>query len=119
MCHLRSASRLKIFEKRKIHNDRSLNEITGKPNYDTTFSIDIVDQQCAICNRARTSKMWPIEIFYRILNIAATNLINGTRNYFPMSIQSLLKLFLLRYEAKKDDKVQMYSEEHISLTVTC
>lgn len=61
-----------------MHDDDSLDKITGKPEIimmynDTKCGVDIVDQLCANYNCARNTRRWPMVIFYRFLNIAATN----------------------------------------------
>lgn len=61
-----------------LHHDDNVDSISGKPEIivdynNTKGGVDIVDRLCSNYNVARSTKRWPMVIFYAILNVAAIN----------------------------------------------
>jgi hypothetical protein len=71
-----------------IHTDRSLNEVTKKPEMihfynEIKFGVDTIDQMCSNMNCCRKTRRWPVCVFYDLINIAAINsfvIYNSNRN---------------------------------------
>lgn len=64
-----------------MHHDDTIDEDTGdqkKPEIVTFYNkskigVDVVDQMCAKYNTARNTKIWPMVLFFDLLNIAGIN----------------------------------------------
>ena len=84
-----------------LHNNNKIDEETGsarKPEivtfYNTTKGgVDTVDQMSSVYNCARNTRRWPMEIFYRLLNIASINgfIIYCKNGNEPMKRRKFLK----------------------------
>lgn len=61
-----------------MHNDDATDEDTSKRDMILDYNISkggvgSVDKLCAAYNCARTTKKWPMVIFYALLNVAGIN----------------------------------------------
>nr|CAI5866340.1 unnamed protein product [Callosobruchus analis] len=61
-----------------LHRDDNIDKETSKPEIIVTYNqtkggVDTVDKLCSVYNCARSTRRWPMVIFYSMLNIAAIN----------------------------------------------
>ncbi|RZC42715.1 DDE Tnp 1 7 domain containing protein, partial [Asbolus verrucosus] len=61
-----------------LHHDDNIDQARGKPEIITTYNqmkcrVDVVDQLCSNYNCARSTRRWPMVVFYNILNVAGIN----------------------------------------------
>nr|CAH7722688.1 unnamed protein product [Callosobruchus chinensis] len=61
-----------------LHRDDDIDSVTGKPDIIMTYNqtkggVDTVDKLCSVYNCARSTRRWPMVLFYSLLNIAGIN----------------------------------------------
>lgn len=61
-----------------MHHIASVDQNTTKPEIilyynETKIGVDLLDQRCSNYSTSRRTRRWPLTIFYRILDISASN----------------------------------------------
>lgn len=64
-----------------MHHDDEIDKSTNKPGIimaynQTKFGVDIVDKMCVMYNVGRSTRRWPLTIFFHLLNVAGINALN-------------------------------------------
>lgn len=90
-------------------------DVSKKPEIITFYNetksgVDVVDKLCATYNVARSTKRWPMVIFYHLLNIGGINsrvIFHGNKNIFTTRREFLKKLGLTLLDDQLKVRAQM------------